>query len=306
MRVKRYAVSLGYPLGVGPEILAKALSQAPTAEWVVFGDDEVIAAAQRRWAKKATPGQLMTVVNVGPRAAADPLGAQRAALDAAADAVLDGRCAALVTAPMLREPGAPGHTELLAARTGGRDVAMLIEAEGLRVALATVHVPLREVPKRLTPDGIARIARLRATYLETALHQKVPRIALLGLNPHNDAGPVTRHAAIRETALLADAIKRARNQSVDLRGPFPADALFASRAKGYQGVIALYHDQGLIPAKLLAGYAALNVTLGLPFARVSPGHGVALDIAGRGIADPRGMVAAMSYIPLLAAEWPWS
>ncbi|MBI3070505.1 MAG: 4-hydroxythreonine-4-phosphate dehydrogenase PdxA [Deltaproteobacteria bacterium] len=304
--LKRYAVSLGYPLGIGPEILAKAMAEAPTAEWVLFGDEAVIATAFRRWAKRTPPGQKTTIVSVGPSAAIDPMGAQRASLDTAVNAVLEGSCAALVTAPMLREPGARGHTELLATRTGGREAAMLMEADGLRVALATVHVPLRDVPKRLSPQGIASVSRLLATYLEGVLHQKVPRLALLGLNPHNDAGPVTRHAAVRENALLADAVLAARKAGVDLRGPLPADALFASRAKGYQGVVALYHDQGLIPAKLLAGHAALNVTLGLPFARVSPGHGIALDIAGRGVASPRGMIAAMSFIPLLAARWPWN
>lgn len=304
--LKRFAVSVGYPLGVGPEVIAKAVAQAPTAEWVLFGDRAIIGRALKRWARAGRSGVVVEDGRGAFDAGGDPLAAQEAAVIAAANAVLRGDCAALVTGPMLRVPGAVGHTEILARHCRVREVAMAFEADWLRLALVTIHLPLRLVPRRLTPARIASVARLFATYLEAAGHQRGARLALAGLNPHNDAGPAGHRNAVRETRLLSEAVRLAHAAGVDLSDPVPADALFGSRARGYHGVVALYHDQGLIPAKLVAGHAALNITLGLPFARVAPAHGVALDIAGRGIADARGMVAAMSYVPVLAERWPWA
>jgi len=230
--------------------------------------------------------------------------AGKAAYDAIVRAAADaqrGDVAAIATAPInkeaLRLAGYPwnGHTDLLAHLTGTEHVAMMFYSDELRVVLATVHVPLTDVPRLLTQQVMEQTIALTARELPKfdKLH---PRIAVAGLNPH--AGEHGLFGREEETA-IAPAIARCRERGIEVSGPFPADTLFVRARKGeFDVVIACYHDQGLIPVKLVAFGRAVNVTLGLPIIRTSVDHGTAFDIAGKGVADSESMIAAV----LLAAR----
>lgn len=224
------------------------------------------------------------------------------AILAAVDAVQRGRAAGMVTAPVSK--GAiqglgydfPGHTEVIARLAGGADVRMMMAGSSLNVVLATTHLPLVEVRSALTADLVSKTASIASTALRRHFGVARPRIALAGFNPHAGEGGAFGD---EEQRILEPAVARARKQGIRLAGPFSPDTVF-HRARGgeFDAVIALYHDQGLIPFKLLHFTDGVNVTLGLPFPRTSPDHGTAYDIAGRGSADPASMIAAM----LLAAR----
>ena len=319
----RVAVSLGDPSGVGPEIAASALAALRgRLDPVVFGD-----ASFERLARVA--GLVLPSVAVGdplPRggalvrvtrlAAADRRpgrptrrggAAQLAYLEAAFAAVEGGRADALCTAPVSKAqvsralPGFVGHTEWLEARGGGARSVMMLAGRRLRVALVTNHVSLRRMLRRLTPARIAATVAVTADGLRRDLGVARPRIAVAGLNPHAGEGGAFGD---EEARLVAPAVRAARRRGVDARGPFPPDSVFFRAAAGeFDAVVALYHDQGLIPVKLLdavLGDPAVNVTLGLPFVRTSPDHGVAYDLAGKRRASARSMVAALAMAAQVA------
>jgi 4-hydroxythreonine-4-phosphate dehydrogenase len=285
-------ITVGDPAGIGPEIALKAA-----------GDPSVLAVCQP--------------VLYGPSSATDleafergriSASAARAAYDAIVRAVEDaraGRLAAIATAPINKEAfaaaGLPwrGHTDLLAHLTGARRAAMLFYSEALRVVLATVHIPLAEVPRALTRELLDDILALSAAELPR-FGFPTPRLALAGLNPHaGEHGVIGRE----DDDVLAPAVARARTRGIDIVGPLPADTLFVRAARGeFDAVIACYHDQGLIPVKLVAVGRAVNVTLGLPIIRTSVDHGTAFDIAGRGVADPSSMIEAVKLAARLAGE----
>ena len=244
----------------------------------------------------------------GPHAAGDlapfsigqlSAAAGRAGYDAIVDAVRDAREGAIdavATAPINKEAfalaGLPwkGHTDLLAHLTGTDRVAMMFYATELRVVLATIHVPLAEVPRLLTRDLVDFIVDLTAREMPRFGYPH-PRLALAGLNPHAGEHGVIGH---EEEAVLRPAVEAARGRGVDITGPWPGDTVFGRAARGeFDAVIACYHDQGLIPVKLLAFGRAVNVTLGLPIVRTSVDHGTAFDIAGRGVADASSLVEAV-------------
>ncbi len=188
-----------------------------------------------------------------------------------------------------------GHTDLLAHLTGSARVAMMFWSEPLKVVLASVHVPLADVPRLLTRDLLDDVIALAARELPR-FGLLEPRLALAGLNPHACEGDLL---GSEERRILAPAVAAARARGVRIDGPFPGDTIFVRASRGeFDAVIACYHDQGLIPVKLLAFGQAVNVTLGLPIVRTSVDHGTAFDIAGRGVADPSSMIAAT----LLAAQ----
>ena len=230
--------------------------------------------------------------------------AGKAAYDAILSAVDDaraGRIAAIATAPINKEAfaaaGIPwrGHTELLAHLTGTTRFAMMFYADALRVVLATVHIPLADVPRALTRDRLEATIALSASELPR-FGIPAPRLAVAGLNPH--AGEHGLMGSEEET-VLAPAIQSCRERGIDVQGPFPADTVFVRAMRGeFDAVIACYHDQGLIPVKLAAFGRAVNVTIGLPIIRTSVDHGTAFDIAGKGVADHSSMVQAV----LLAAR----
>jgi len=287
MRLPRVAITAGDPAGIGPEIAAAAEADArvrAVCEPVVF-------------APPPTAGVLAGRVSAE---------AGRAAYDqivAATHAALAGTVDAVATAPVSKEAfalaGLPwkGHTDLLGHLTGSPFVAMMFESPALRVILATVHVALREVPALLTPELVDRTIDLAARELP-AFGLEAPRLALAGLNPH--AG---EHGLMGEEddRVLAPAVEAARARGVDIAGPLPADTVFLRAHRGeFDAVIACYHDQGLIPVKLLAFGQAVNVTLGLPIVRTSVDHGTAFDIAGAGRADPGSMIEAVCLAARLA------
>jgi len=188
-----------------------------------------------------------------------------------------------------------GHTDLLAHLTGSPRVAMMFWSDPLKVVLATVHVPLAEVPRMITADLLHGIIDLTAGALPR-FGVSVPRLALAGLNPHaGEAGLL----GDEDDRVLKPAVEAAKRRGVDISGPYPGDTVFVRASRGeFDAVIACYHDQGLIPVKLLAFGESVNVTLGLPIIRTSVDHGTAFDIAGKGVADPSSMIAAT----LLAAR----
>jgi 4-hydroxythreonine-4-phosphate dehydrogenase len=209
----------------------------------------------------------------------------------------------VATAPVNKEAFAlaglswRGHTDLLAHLTGAASVAMMFYAEALRVVLATIHVPLAEVPGLLTQASLEQVIRLTARQMPRFGFAR-PRIAVAGLNPH--AG---EHGVLgsEERDVFEPAIAACRADLIEVTGPFPADTLFARAAAGqFDVVVASYHDQGLIPIKLLAFGKAVNVTLGLPIIRTSVDHGTAFDIAGQGIASHQSLVEAIRLAARLA------
>jgi 4-hydroxythreonine-4-phosphate dehydrogenase len=307
---KRIAISLGDPAGIGPEIVVRALAVRPKLDLVVFGDRGLLArTAAAVGMELPASARLQAVTNLAPTEIApgkpsDAAGrAQLAYLAAATDAALAGEVGAIVTAPISKQWIAragfsfPGHTEYLASRAGAREFAMMLAGPTLRVTVATTHVPLRDVPRLLTVDGIASAIWLTAEALERRFGIASPRVAVAGLNPH--AGEAGRFGD-EEPRLVEPAVERARARiaeaglAASVTGPHVPDAVFRQAAKGgFDAVVALYHDQGLIPLKLLDFDEGVNVTLGLPFVRTSPDHGTGYDIAGTGQARPNSFLAAL-------------
>ena len=281
----RIAITVGDPAGIGPEIAEKAAADSrvrDVCEPILYGPP-----SDARFA----PGVLSAEAG---RAAYDAI--CLAVRDALADQV-NGIATAPVNKLAFARAGLPwkGHTDLLAHLTGVSRVAMMFWSDPLKVVLATVHVPLGEVPRVLTRELLDGIIDLTARELPR-LGMREPRLALAGLNPHaGEEGLLGKE----EHDVLRPAVTAARERQIAIEGPFPGDTVFVRAARGdFDAVIACYHDQGLIPVKLLAFGRAVNVTLGLPIVRTSVDHGTAFDIAGRGVADHGSMVEAV----LLAAR----
>jgi 4-hydroxythreonine-4-phosphate dehydrogenase len=283
----RVGITVGDPAGIGPEIARKAAADTGVralCEPVLYG---------RRDAADVVVGQVSA-------------GAGRAAHAAIVEAVADaraGRIAAIATAPLNKEAFAAagfrwrGHTELLAELTGSPRVAMMFYAEALRVILATVHIPISEVPRALTREVVEGTLELSAAELPRFGFAS-PRIAVAGLNPHAGEHGVIGH---EDDEVLRPAIEEMQRRGVNVDGPFPADTVFVRAMRGeFDAVVACYHDQGLIPMKLVAFGRAVNVTLGLPIVRTSVDHGTAFDIAGKDVADPSSMIEAVKLAARLA------
>jgi 4-hydroxythreonine-4-phosphate dehydrogenase len=221
------------------------------------------------------------------------------AVEAATAGTVDGIATAPISKAAFRLAGLPwnGHTDLLAHLTKTRDVAMMFYSDALRVVLATVHVPLADVPRALTASVMESTIRLTARELPRFGFEH-PRIAVAGLNPHAGEQGLFGH---EEEVAIAPAIAACRARGVNVTGPYPGDTVFVRARRGeFDVVVACYHDQGLIPVKLVAFGQAVNVTLGLPIIRTSVDHGTAFDIAGKGIADPESMIGAVMLAARLA------
>ncbi len=221
------------------------------------------------------------------------------AVEAARAGQLDALCTAPVSKEQIARTGFPfsGHTELLAERFGV-EVLMLLDGPRLRVALATNHLPLAEVPAAITRERLVKQLKLLSLTLTPSLGRK-PRIAVCGLNPHAGDGGLLGQEELRT---ISPAIAQARRAGIDCRGPFAADGLFAQVGRmPFDVVLALYHDQGLVASKALDFVHTVNVTLGLPVPRTSPDHGTAYDIAGKNRADAEPMIAALLHAAELAA-----
>ncbi|MCU0250174.1 MAG: 4-hydroxythreonine-4-phosphate dehydrogenase PdxA [Vicinamibacterales bacterium] len=287
MSLPRVAITIGDPAGIGPEIAAKA-------------------AAHPRVIEVCTPVLYGRIYSPGVEAGTLSAEAGRTAYGAIVAAVEDamaGEVDAVATAPINKAAfalaGLPwrGHTELLAHLTGAPSVAMMFHADALRVVLATIHEPLASVPRLLTREVVEGVIRLAARELPR-FGFSLPRLAMCGLNPHAGEGGVLGD---EEQRVIEPAIAACAGDGIRVAGPYPADTLFVRASRGeFDAIIACYHDQGLIPVKLLAFGKAVNVTLGLPIIRTSVDHGTAFDIAGRNAADPGSLIEAVRLAARLA------
>lgn len=295
----RLAVTLGDPRGIGPEVTAAAL-RATDLELVTVGP---------------TGAGLEPDVAIGHwsgRGASEAGRLAGAAIERATTMALAGEVSGVVTGPIdkgaLAAAGYPfhGHTEMLRSLTGAGEVAMLMAAERtalggpLRVVLATTHIALEDVPAELTGDRLVRQTRLTARSLREWWGIERPRLAVCALNPHASDGGLFGD---QESRLMAPAVAALREEGLDVTGPLPADTVFVRALRGeFDAVVAPYHDVGMAAFKTASFGSGVNVTLGLPFVRTSPDHGTALDIAGRGMADPASMIEAVRMAGRLSRQ----
>ncbi len=330
-------ITMGDPTGVGPEIIMKAWleGQLSTGQrpMIVAGDGAVLQRAASIFGAEVTVEALedgvsealashrlvcgersLLLKNLSQLPAANLVyGAPDLAcgqamiryIEWACDRCLSGEVAAMVTAPVnkqaLRAAGceAPGHTELLAARCGVEKVVMMLAGCRLRVCLVTTHLPYSAVPAALSPEEILATVQISDAALRRYFALESPRLAVLALNPHAGEGG---QFGDEEQRLITPAIEAARQQGIDASGPHSADALFHFAVQGaYDAVICMYHDQGLIPLKLLHFDDGVNVTLGLPIIRTSVDHGTAYDLAGSGRASEKSLLAAVALADQMAS-----
>lgn len=332
MRAIPLALTLGDPAGIGPEIVVKAWralrEQGPA--FMVIGDANLVAAA-------ASPDQHVVQRVTSPAAATEAFGQRLPVFDlpvvarvvagkpspdygpavirwieTGAGLALSGAVSGLVTAPIAKAPlyeggfKFPGHTEFLGELTadarydGARGPVMMLQSGDLKVTLATVHEPLSAVAGKLSIERIVTVSVITAQALRRDFGVAAPRLALAGLNPHaGEGGSLGRE----EIEVIEPAVRALRSLGLDVRGPLPADTLFHAEARSrYDGVICMYHDQALIPVKMLDFWGGVNVTLGLPIVRTSPDHGVAFDIAGRGLARADSLIAAIRLAQKIGAR----
>jgi 4-hydroxythreonine-4-phosphate dehydrogenase len=305
----RIALTTGEPAGIGPEIALRAAAQSD-APVTLLGDAALLEATARAcglgW---PLPGVTIEHVPLGFKVAPGRLDVRNARyvldlLDLAIDGCLQGRFAALCTAPLqksvINDSGVPftGHTEYLQQRSGAAHVVMLLVGGGLRVALATTHLPLSAVPAAITRESLAATLDVLHADLRSKFALPAPCIGVAGLNPHAGEGG---HLGREEIEVIAPAVAAARARGIDVVGPLPADTLFVpNQLVRFDAVLAMYHDQGLTVLKHASFGHGVNVTLGLPFVRTSVDHGTALDLAaqGPGRAETGSMRAALH----LAAE----
>jgi 4-hydroxythreonine-4-phosphate dehydrogenase len=284
------AVTSGEPAGIGPEICLRLRDAELPARIVVIGDRSLL------------PGvpEVAHLPLGRPRQAGhlDPANSRYvlALLDRAVAGCLSGEYQAMVTAPVqksvINDAGIAftGHTEYLAEKCRA-DVVMMLVGGGLRVALATTHLPLHGVPAAITRASLLRSLRIVNEDLKKRFHIRSPRILVSGLNPHSGE---SGHLGSEDAEIIAPAIAEAVREGIDAKGPIPADTLFVpDRLKGADAVLAMYHDQGLPVLKYASFGQGVNVTLGLPFVRTSVDHGTALDIAGKGKADASSLIEAV-------------
>ena len=313
-------ITMGDPSGIGPEIIMKALCDPELCMLcrpVALGDRLILESAR----PDGVHADVMEIAH--PREAQDSPGiihviptsfleiasvtvgkgvpsggkAMMKAIDRAVDMAMEGELDAMVTCPinkaLMHEAGFPyeGHTQYIAERTQTEHIVMMLAGGNFRIALATIHCALRDVPSRLDQMGIYQTITITSRALQLDFALSKPRIAVAALNPH---GGEERLFGSEEETLIRPAVEMALSEGYRVDGPFPADTLFQKVLAGeFDAVVAMYHDQGLIPLKLLYFSNAVNVTLGLPIIRTSVDHGTAYDIAGKGIADPSSLKAAI-------------
>ncbi len=319
---------MGDPAGIGPEIIVRALSRpdlyalcAP----VVYGDAGLLERAAAVLDSRAEispdgdagaagPARIAVVPVSALPVAGTPFGRRTAEgsramaeyIRAAADAVRGARADAVVTCPIskegLREAGVPfpGHTEFLADMCGGAEVVMMLAGDRLRVALVTIHVALRRALELLSPALIEKTIRITDSFFRKYMGTRAPRIAVAGVNPHAGEGGLFGD---EERTMVAPAVAACRGGGIDAAGPFPPDTVFYRAWRGeFDVVVAMTHDHGLIPLKLVHFDDGVNVTMGLPIIRTSVDHGTAYDIAGTGRANPSSLHAAVRMAAEMASR----
>jgi 4-hydroxythreonine-4-phosphate dehydrogenase len=281
MSSPRIGITMGDPKGIGPEVICKAFDQLESTEGlVVYGLTELFSTLETTCIAHDTA---------------------RDAIEAAARDLNQGLLDGVVTGPVSKscfQGDFPGHTELFADRLGADRFAMVLTGERLTVSCVTTHVPLREVANVLSTDDIVSTGHLLNTFLRDAKGLERPRIAMAALNPHASDGGLFGDEEVR---LLEPAISQLRADGVDISGPWSSDTVFHHAVGGrFDGVLCGYHDQALIPFKLLHFSDGVNVTMGLHRPRTSPDHGPAYDLVGRDLADPTSMVRAIEMARSLA------
>lgn len=312
--IPRIAITTGEPAGIGPELCATLDASQYDAELVLIGDPALLnerASAGKPLeklphfdpaspARKGRLGIVPVSLHSASRAGVldpDNAGYVLQTLDTAIEGCLDKTFDAMVTAPVhkaiINDAGIPftGHTEYLAEKTRTRQVVMMLATPGLRVALATTHLPLSEVPAAITRPHLEAVMRCLYRDLQSHFHISAPRILVAGLNPHAGEGG---HLGHEDDSVIRPVVEQLRAEGMDFTGPLPADTLFTPPwlAKA-DAVLSMYHDQGLPVLKHMGFGQAINITLGLPFVRTSVDHGTALEIAGTHHADPGSLVAAI-------------
>jgi 4-hydroxythreonine-4-phosphate dehydrogenase len=329
------ALTMGDPAGIGPEITAAAWlarEREALAPFVYLGDADALAGRARAirlglpiarietFAEAASVfGRALPVIDVAlavpPRPGKPDPDNGAAVIDAitrAVEATVAGEASAVVTNPIAKSVlyaagfDHPGHTEFLAAMARRlcygqpSDPVMMIASDALNVVPLTIHIPLRDVPGAISTEAIVRTVRIMVRSLARDFGHERPRIAVAGLNPHAGEDATM---GLEDRDIIAPAIATLRAEGLDVTGPHPADTLFhAARRASYDAVLCMYHDQALIPVKTLAFDTGVNVTLGLPFVRTSPDHGTAFDIAGKGLATPSSLIAALKLAHRMAVR----
>lgn len=298
MGAHRIALTSGEPAGIGPELCIAAARRFRGAQLVTIGDERLL-----RGCREVAHVPLAVPSRAGRPDARNARYVLRV-LDRAIDGCLSGEFDAMVTAPVhkgvLNDAGIAfiGHTEYLAARARAPHVVMMLVGGGLRVALATTHLPLVRVPRAITRAGLLATLRVIDHDLRKCFRIRRPRILVAGLNPH---GGESGHLGTEERDVIVPALRAAKRAGLRVEGPIPADTLFVpARLKGADCALALYHDQGLPVLKYASFGRGVNVTLGLPFVRTSVDHGTALDIAGKGRADAGSLLEALKLAARLA------
>jgi 4-hydroxythreonine-4-phosphate dehydrogenase len=318
------AITMGDPGGIGPEVIVKALFRGEIGEYcnpVVFGDAGVMEEAVRVTGlpvkvraitgikdSETAPGTIEVVhvqtllTNTKGSPSKNAGQAIVEFIKIAVDAAMNGEVKAIVTAPISKESlkmagySWPGHTEMLAEMTKAEDFAMMFVSEKLKVILCTIHVPLRNVPDMMSEQLVIKTIRLAKKGMKMFGFEN-PRIAVSGLNPH--AGE-TGIMGKEEIDVILPAIKKTQREGVDVQGPFPPDVVFHRAYNGnFDIIVCMYHDQGLIPFKMLAFETGVNVTVGLPVVRTSPDHGTAFDIAWKNRTNPSSMMEAIKLAATL-------
>ncbi len=321
-RTTPIAVTMGEPAGIGPELTVKAWFSKKSrtlGTWFYVGDASLLYSAAKQLgatlsirecedfeAVLACPDDCLPVLMEPLEHPVEPgvpsthtAAATLASIERAANLALQGGAGGVVTNPIqkstLYDAGFkhPGHTEYLAAIAGkGERSVMMLVAEDLRTVPVTVHVPLAKVPSLLSIDLIVETVRIVHRDMIGRFGISAPRIAIAGLNPHAGEAGALGH---EEQDVIAPAIAELRGMGIDVTDPLPADTMFhAAARKRYDVAVCMYHDQALIPVKTIGFDTGVNCTLGLPFIRTSPDHGTALDIAGKGLADPSSLIAAIT------------
>ncbi len=319
-------ITMGDPSGIGPEIILKTLSDPAIYEFcrpVVYGDPGSLAIEIKGIPRvpikeisvpneaRGVPGQIDLIVC--SRLKRDSMIPGKPSLEGGAAMVeyiikaarhaMSKVISAIVTCPinkaLMNEAGHhfEGHTQLISHLTGNKDYIMMLAGERLRVTLVTIHCALKDVPAKIDEDKIFKTIKGTYKALEEDFAIKNPRIAVAALNPHGgEAGLFGQE----EKEIIIPAVKRAKDKGYNVTGPLPSDTLYYKAAMGqYDAVVTMYHDQGLIPLKLLHFSDAVNITLGLPIIRTSVDHGTAYDIAGKGVADPNSLKAAMRMAAII-------
>jgi 4-hydroxythreonine-4-phosphate dehydrogenase len=312
--IPRIAITTGEPAGIGPDLCLQLEGLACHAELILIGDPSLLAARAEQLGRPnpfpayqpgrepraghicVAPVKLAAAVVTGRP---DPANARYVlnTLDLAIDGCIEGEFQALVTAPVhkavINDAGIPftGHTEYLAEKCAAEQVVMMLAAPGLRVALATTHLPLRQVAAAITTPGLEAVLRCISRELQDKFGIQQPHILVAGLNPH--AGE-DGHLGSEERDIIGPLIEKLRREGLHLTGPLPADTLFTPPLLAQaDAVLAMYHDQGLPVLKHLGFGQAVNITLGLPIVRTSVDHGTALDKAGSGTGDTGSLIAAI-------------